>query len=612
MRSRLKVSRRAAGRRKKGPLICSVTRFPKEPQARLGTLRFRGGSSTRVIGYLPGANVVASTSMAGISGNSVEYAVDFWDAATGRRLRRLPVTRGEAVAVAFSPDGKLLLTSLPSLVDVETGRDLRRLSGFGNEYNTVAFSPDGRTVAAADFTSEFNPKDNYKVLVWDVASGEVIYRLAGHRKEVWALAFSLDGKSLVSACGDNKVRLWELATGKVVWQSEGEGEGRELGINSIAFSPNGKTLAVASGDNPLRLLDATTGKLSQTLKEPDATPRVVAFSPDGTMVAAGGADGNIVLWDTKTGKALRKWLAHADRLTAVTFSPDNRVVVSGSRHDFAIRLWDAGTGKPLHPPGGHTGAVDWLQFADGERLLSMGRDTRLLEWNITTSRESGRLFAGHLAQNSAGSLRATSTDGKMMALASNAFLAGKSETVIRLVDPATGKEIRSFGGPMEHVWSLCLSPDGKRLASSSKDGIRIWDAALGKQLHLLEGGVESLTFSPDSKLLATASISRKISLWDVATGKEIRSWPSSLQVTNFQGNLTFSPDGKLLAVADYGNYCVWATGTGKELLRFGEQDIRKAHLSNQKRPPFLPAAAFWPWAASDLQTRRGKMPALTP
>ena len=555
---------------KKRPVDLSGDPIPEGAIARLGTLRFRGGSATRVIGFIPGGNILASKSMAGISSNSVEYALDFWDPATGRRLRQLSLTKSEGTAMAFSPDGKLLLTSLPSLVDIETGRDLGRLNGFGNEYNMVAFSPDGRTVAAAVFSARINPKDRYKVLIWDVASGEVISRLEGHPNEIWALAFSFDGKTLASACGDNKVRLWELATGKVLWQAEG----RETGINSIAFSPDGKTLAAASADNALRLLDHRTGKSLLTLKEPDAPPKVVAFSPDGTMVAAGGDDGNIVLWDTKTGKALRKWLAHADRLTSVTFSPDSKVVVTGSRNDFAIRLWDAGTGRAINQPGGHTGAGDWLHFPDGERLLSMGRDTRLLEWELSTARDKGRLFPGPLGPNSAVNLRTASNDGRMVALASNAIVGAKADAAIRMVDTATGKQIRTLGGLREGVWSFCFSPDGTRLASSSKDGIRLWDVASATQLHLLEGGVGALTISPDSKILAAAS-NGKISLWDVATGKVARSWPNQLQKLGFQSNLVFSTDGKLLAGADYGSFCVWAAGTGKEVLRFGEQDVQK-------------------------------------
>ncbi len=163
---------------------------------------------------------------------------------------------------------------------------------------------------------------------------------------------------------------------------------------------------------------------------------------------------------------------------------------------------------------------------------------------------------------------AYSPDGKLLATASK-------DRTVKLWGAGSGKEVRALKGHAGDVYSSAFSPDGKVLASASADKtIRLWDVASAKELHVLRGhsgDIYGLAFSPDGRVLASASADSEVRLWDVAAGKGLRALKGH---GHRVCTVAFSPDGRWLASAGSqpgggpggpgGDVKVWDVAAGRE------------------------------------------------
>jgi len=157
--------------------------------------------------------------------------------------------------------------------------------------------------------------------------------------------------------------------------------------------------------------------------------------------------------------------------------------------------------------------------------------------------------------------------------------------VVRLWDPATGKELRRVAGHEGWVFSVAFSPGGQALASGGKDRtVRVWAVATGKELRRLaghQGQVTFVAFSPGGKMLASKGYDHTIRLWDMADGREllrlgVRDEMTRLNEPNCP--FVFSPDGGAVVSASgvegvFPNHrgrtlCLWDTASVEELRHF--------------------------------------------
>ncbi|MGH3242400.1 MAG: hypothetical protein ACRDNL_18635, partial [Spirillospora sp.] len=528
-----------------------------------------------------------------------------WDAASRRQLGA-PITHpgnecSSGINVALAPDRRTLATECLSYVrfwDVASHRQVGAPIDNDRIVAALAYSPDGRTLVTGDH--------NGVVQKWDAEThrplGSPMGRAAerpGERTAIRAVAFSRDGATLAAASDDTTVRLWDVAASQ---QRGGAFIGHTDGVRDVAISPDGTTLATVSWDRTVRLWDVATRRQTATLKDGAHGFNATAFSPDGTRLVTGGSGGRTVLWDTAGRRRLLTLADNVDGVEDVAFSPDGRLLAAGGadgvvrladpkthlqigtkmpagaavalspdgrtlatgapgEDDPAIRLWDVATQRPSGPPlvpEGTAGSVASIRFLpDGRRLLTSGSDGLRL-WDVTGRREIAR-------------------DGALTGLAEpspdGTFVAVNHGDAIAFWDVArrqeTGPRIR-VPGHTDVLTAMAISPDGAILATLGFDRrVRLFDVAARRQAEGSPpegagGFVNDLEFSPDGRTLAITAADSAVRLWDVA-----RRRPSGVAMFGDGGavsSFAFSPDGQFLATGSTDNKVrLWDLRTYRQL-----------------------------------------------
>ena len=484
-----------------------------------------------------------------------------------------------AVSAAFSPDSQMFAYSLQvgnptafysaiNLWDVSEAKQI-----FADEsYNWYRLAH----LTAQTFTTE-NPDHYHEVMLSFLPDNQTLVGAVQSTasKEAWPSASSAAGKLI----------LWDVSTGSrkqtfSLYSPNPNNFVRQF----LSFSPDGLTLAAHrevtvwepqySKTHVIDLWDVPTGRLKHTLKGHSDFISGAVFSSDSKTLASWASwgyppegpplrDHDFLLWDVLTGRLKHILKGHSDYIFDAVFSPDSKTLASSDGSNNTIRWWDATTGAPLsilisRDPTSSLGvalSVDdqiftthspfrepYFWYRSISELLPRWRDavspylvaaSSTPVWDISTGElksDNERAFIFGVASPDRSTL--VSLFGGVVNLA--------------LWDLAAIAPKHTITGHTSPITSVSFSPDGKTLASASREDIRFWDverAALKDRRY--PPGAYSIAFSPNPRVETNTGISLetlavggliyqpwKIALSDTTTGEQVQEFIGHTDTVN--------------------------------------------------------------------------------
>lgn len=265
----------------------------------------------------------------------------------------------------------------------------------------------------------------------------------------------------------------------------------------------------------------------------------LAWSSDGNYLATCGGlakpgpnrerlilKAEALVWEALTGRTICRYTHHQDVPTRVSWSPDSSKLASGG-HDRMVHIWEAMTSQQLGTYTGHSNAITAIDWSpDGTRILSAGSDL--------------------------------------------AYQSQDRHVEQQIWDAQTRKQLVTYTGHADTIFSARWSPDGTKIASGGYDHtVQVWKANTGRQLLTYQGHTDSVydvAWSPDGSVIASASQDQTLHVWECLSGQLRYQHPSAWNRPMME--VAWSPDGNYLAVVSSSGELLNGR-TGEVIKKFG-------------------------------------------
>lgn len=399
-------------------------------------------------------------------------------------------------AATLGPNDRLRSEYVASLASNDLTIDLRLPGANARSDYTMDFSPDLTRYLESDpseGTIERNTATRTVLRTFPTRPGS----------DVWYLAYGPDGATVIVSYRDGRSEVWPTGASSPAWTG-GEIYGGDAQPSPLVLHPGGRDLLRVARDDSIVAIDLTTGQESPAIPDRGEI-RLLSFNPAGTILLVVYRD-RVRAWSWPDRKQL--WSLPGPMSPArPAWSSDGRWVAIGltGRDDIAMLATDTGAVERLFAAHGDDARL--LAFQPGGRLLaSVGWDARLVLLDA---------FGGEVVLQREAWVRTLrfSADGRRLA-----FSSSHVEAATATLAPVTclrelGDEVMGDGVPCR----LVVSPDGRWLATTDFNELRLWDAMSGQLL--------SRQIDPNKEWSVSAFTAESDALIQSRRFSGVRRWP---------------------------------------------------------------------------------------
>jgi ribosome assembly protein 4 len=340
--------------------------------------------------------------------------------------------------------------------------------------------------------------------------------LTGHTEALLSCRFSPDGQYLATGSGDTTVRLWDLNTETPQFTCQGHSNW----VLCLEWAPDSSIVASGSMDQTVRLWDPKTGQmLGNPLKGHRKWVTSIAWepfhiNPKNPRLATASKDGTVRIWDTVRRTTIMTFASHTSSVTCVKWGGGNDLaqfpqgIIYTTSQDRTVKLWNPATGAMIKSLSGHAHWVNTIAL-NTDYVLRTGQFDHTGK-KYDTPEE--------------GQVKALERYNEVVKGIGERIVTGSDDFTMFLWDPLRNdKPLARMTGHQKAVNHVNFSPDGRLIASASFDNsVKIWDSNTGKFVKNLRGHVSSVyqvCWSSDSRMLVSASKDATCKVWDYRTGK---------------------------------------------------------------------------------------------
>ncbi len=587
-----------------------------------GTRAILNGHSHSVttVAISPDARTAVSGSCAALDSAGACQAGELvlWDLATHQILQRWPAHAGWVTAVAFSPDGRSVISGGTdgNLIQwSKEAQEIRRFIGHSAAITDLAVvSSIGGLLSASSDGS---------LILWSLNSANILQRYESSPIPITSIAAASGSLMAVSAQKDGSLALWNLFKAQPinVFRSMG------TNIKSVAISRDGSWILYTNNMIPdlfVRKIDIQTGNILNQHNF-DCSPGDIVLSPDGSVMfitcqaaiykmsiddfenqqsyldspdsindiaisqnsqlaLSASTDGTLRLWNLGMQPAYDVVDINADRLSAFDISPDGNYLLINDATENGIDqpvLWSPWIHSVLGIYSGFTGVVNpgavaisrdkglaaiagWSRDLDNPDNL----DLALMVWDFSHQ----VLYCSYKDLDAPVRALLFSPDSKFL-LIGTYDINNKSGKLL-LLEPRTCQLRHEFESG-EAVSSIAFNFDGSQVVTGMgyRGRVVLWEFPSGVEINSYNfsnyGAILPAAFGPDGSQILSAGPA-DLFLVSVASGNITRSYSISGETPT---SLSISLDGKyIVSGASGGNIILWDYTTGEELQRISLHD----------------------------------------